>query len=70
MTRKSWSISRATAWRMASAFLFLVRLRLIFGRPQLADLGVGLDQLTSESLELAELGHFALGLVYGGGGWQ
>ena len=45
-------------------------MRLIFGRPQLADLGVGLDKLTSELLELAELGHFALCLVYGGGGWQ
>ena len=50
-------------------FFSLVRLRLIFGRPELADLGVGLDEflMRVSCWNLRNLGHFALGLVYGGG---
>ena len=54
-----------TSRRIASAVFFLVRLRLVLGRSQTADRGVGFHKLATQLLEFAELRHLALGLANG-----
>src|SRR5688500_4430977 len=64
------STSRATSCRIASAVFFRFTERLLFHRPQTADLLIDLDQLPAEPLVLTEFGDLSLGLAHCRWIWQ
>src|ERR1017187_8142760 len=62
MTRNNWSTSRAISFWIASAVFFLWRKHIRFGRAQLADLRVDLDQFLRQVLQFPEFSDFSFGL--------
>jgi hypothetical protein len=62
MTRNNWSTSRATSFWIASAVFFLWRKHIRFGRAQLADLCVDLNQFLMQALQSPEFSDLSFGL--------
>ena len=60
MTCSSWSTSRATSWRIASAVFFPGLLADLLHRPHLADLFIDIRQLIAQFPEAPALGDLAL----------